>query len=90
MLAAEEMQKLIKRDWAVSVLDRWARRPSAISWGVVLTDAPAESCWMCSAAWDEGTTARHYGPTPNAARIAAAEALFAEDPTLDVAACEPV
>ncbi len=68
--------------WAVRVLDRWAlsskRRnvPAPSRYKGAPSSVTAE--WFCAPT--PGTCG--FGPTPDAARIAAAEALVADDPTL--------
>jgi hypothetical protein len=71
--------------WAVRVLDRWTRYEGAQTgrWYVV------QCCVVVLHAVSRvnpATGSERYfdGPTPDAARIAAAEALVAEDPSLDV------
>jgi hypothetical protein len=68
--------------WAVRVLDRWAERSRFKRYTCSRADTAPYLCqrfWMVG---DEKRVAQHFAPTPDAARIAAAEALVAEDPSL--------
>ena len=66
--------------WAVRVLDAWCARDDAryIVFGLQWS-GKSYYCSLRSAAMDKGT---FRAPTPDAARIAAAEALLKEDPSL--------
>ena len=71
--------------WAVRVLDAWALRNSGFAFK---TDTAPNDCdtrepWICGVAMSRKH--RHLarrGVSPGAARISAAEALLAADPTL--------
>ncbi len=69
--------------WAVRVLDRWAKGSKALEWRV--TDCSEQVCCTLQRTVNGGQVADtdYYGPTPDAARIAAAEALVKDDETLD-------
>lgn len=71
--------------WAIRVLDRWAEAPIARglcgeSWTCERYHQGKEE-WKVCASGKGGRIA--YGKTPGHARITAASALVAEDPTLD-------
>jgi hypothetical protein len=73
--------------WAVAVLDYWALRNSGFAFktGTSPLDCDAEEPWICSVSMD--APHRHLtrcGVSPDAARIAVAEALVDQDPTLRV------
>ena len=61
--------------WAVRVLDAWAKEQLGRRWCVEIAD---EDAWRCKLFGTSIKAGEHYGPTPDAARIAAAEALVAE------------
>jgi hypothetical protein len=64
--------------WAVRVLDRWAERNAERALSPEQADPVTSDVW---AVFESGEIIA-TGATPDAARIAAAEALVAEDPTL--------
>jgi hypothetical protein len=70
--------------WAVGVLDAWAlTRDSGgypDQWGCMPWDNAGPQTWKCCLTGDGGQI--FYGPTPVAARIAAARALRSEDELL--------
>ncbi len=80
--AATRLEADARALWAVRVLDRWAKGSKALEWRV--TDCSEQVCCTLQRTVNGGQVADtdYYGPTPDAARIAAAEALVAEDPTL--------
>jgi len=82
--AAEQSGAESRERWAVRVLDAWEAADEqhyhhswASSGGCVLLWTPK---YQHTARTQEKR--KYGGPTPDAARIAAAEALYAEDPTL--------
>ena len=83
--AFPKVAELEKAAWAVRVLDRWAAR---VAFRKYVMEWDGET-WECVCV--EANCSRRLmrmsshllRPTPDAARIAAAEALVAEDPTLD-------
>jgi hypothetical protein len=84
MLLRDEREAL----WAVRVLDAWAGRLPYYRSVIVYRSKRADLGWQCTAA--EGSDEDGYdhraverGATADAARIAAAKALVAEDPTLN-------
>ncbi len=78
---AESRQADARALWAVRMLDEWAE--SRAAWYTVTPDYMGE--WRCTTYPDgEVPGAKHYfGQTPDAARIAAAEALVVAHPELD-------
>jgi hypothetical protein len=64
--------------WAVRVLDAWAERHPGDMLGAIFQDQMGNTYWECP-----GEDYLHTAATPDAARIAAATALVAADPTLD-------
>lgn len=78
--ALSYLEEDLRALWAVRVLDRWAARGQ-----VPFSTLPnTGTATRDRGAWESFSCERMYfGPTPDAARIAAAEALVAEDPTLD-------
>jgi hypothetical protein len=82
-LAGEDRAKRLEADAralrAVRVLDRWAGRDPALNW--IVNGSGWVSCRLIDN--NGGTHDRFFnGPDADAARIAAAEALEAEDPSL--------
>lgn len=75
-----ERNELAKALWAVRVLDRWSKYdgPQRGQWYVCQLGV----CALHKQPQDIHPPRFFEGPTPDAARIAAAEALVAEDPTL--------
>lgn len=78
---ANEAKSQIESDaralWAVRVLDRWADLEETRSWEVYRM----RNGWEIELRADQASSF-HQEATPDAARIAAAEALVAEDPSL--------
>lgn len=68
--------------WAVRVLDRWAELTRSLNWASWPDCGP--NGYGCCVTFIDDTTRDYYGPTPDAARTAAAEALVAEDASLAV------
>ncbi|HKY41345.1 MAG TPA: hypothetical protein VJN18_35675 [Polyangiaceae bacterium] len=70
-----QVRDMARRDWAVRVLDAWARAHFRSDW--LTLDMAAH--WTCSLR--TGQSAKHFdGTTPDAARLAAAAAVFPELP----------
>ena len=74
--------------WAVRVLDAWAERKPALAFtteffGCAATGVPSEDDhsedWACVAR--NSSALRYLGSTPDAARLAAADAVFPELPS---------
>lgn len=72
-----ELQALLRRDWSVRVLDAWWRGVPEREWFTTHRAVPAKTLgnWACVAGG-----VYHVGPTPDAARHAAALAVY---PALD-------
>lgn len=68
----------LRRDWAVRVLDAWCE-DSLNTWRIWQGSAGVSGKWCCAlnGGQDGGN---HWGDTPDAARIAAAEAVYPELP----------
>lgn len=67
--------------WAVRVLDAWGRVESCVRVG--MNDGPALDCWYVLLEYDSPrrpNLKRFTGETPDAARLAAADAVFPELP----------
>lgn len=85
LLAGAEV--MARRDWAVRVLDAWRRlRPKRRSWrmhGLVVVGVGPAGCWVEEADPEPGvesSATNHGGNTEDAARLAAAEAVYPELP----------
>jgi hypothetical protein len=76
----EAFTALLRRDWSVRVLDAWAKGPKALEW--CITDCTEQVCCSLETTVNGGDvlTTDYYGPTPDAARHAAALAVFATLP----------
>ncbi len=75
---AAEYRAAQKARWAVLVLDAWAARNEDDCMAARWNYNAGTMRWECP---DHRTL--HYGDTPDAARIAAATALVAADPSLE-------
>jgi hypothetical protein len=75
--------------WAVRILDRWAARDPVSHCWFVKPRVGYLYCWLSVTFTPSHDVGRrswgtpHFGPDENSARIAAAKALVAEDPTLE-------
>lgn len=76
--AGDVLRALLRRDWAVRVLDAWAELTRSLNWASWPDCGP--NGYGCCVTFIDDTTSDYYGPTPEAARLAAALAVF---PSLD-------
>ncbi len=75
MLADEELKKLLRRDWAVRVLDAWAHDVSRSKYWFTDKTEPSNR-YACYCRGRNPREECFMGPTPDAARHAAALAVF--------------
>ena len=64
--------------WAVNVLDAWEARVRQVPFRTAPDNSvsPPSRGWECCAPCEEGYGKTGYGPTPHAARLAAARSVF--------------
>jgi hypothetical protein len=78
-----ELRELKRALWAVQVLDAWAGQHVGSGGRLPMNWALWPDCGLqagCCVMWSDETTRSFYGPTPDAARLHAAEAVWPELP----------
>ena len=79
----QQLQDLLRRDWAVRVLDAWAKLNSGFAFRTDTdpSDHDLDEPWICGVAHSRPhRKLARRGETPDAARLAAAEAVWPELP----------
>jgi hypothetical protein len=77
----ERLAELLRRDWSVRVLDAWAQANADLrpfQTGREPTEAERWCCWRVQSPGEVLAQVYFYGPTSDAARLAAADAVWRE------------